>query len=306
MKYAIFDARYHYTGTKPEKPVEYADKKVYPYIAKEGLIEAVNLAIELDRPLLLKGEPGCGKSCLAAAVAYELDLPYFERTIKSTSRASDLCYRYEGIKQLRDANLAQLNRLSEEKIKQLDNPFNYITPGIFKQAFETEKRAVVLLDEIDKADLDFPNDLLELLEKKQFVIEEIGETIQAKYSPIIFLASNDERDLSDAFLRRCLVYFLEFPESDQLEKILESRFNDVLDQNLVKTVIERFETLREEMSGKKVSTSELIDWFTVLKRYDKDQVIQELNNGGLPFSSVLLKSWEDHQNYLLERGELDE
>lgn len=286
-----------YLGTDQSKSVGGV-----PYLPSRELVEAVNLAIYLERPLLLKGEPGCGKTQLALAVSNELGLPLESWYVKSTSRARDGLYTYDAVGRLRDAQLAGSGRLTEEQLLKADNPATYVRWGPLGRAFLNQRRTVVLIDEIDKADIDFPNDLLLELDKQQFLIEETGEEITAKVPPIIFITSNDEKDLPDAFLRRCLFHFVEFPDRDRLVQIILLRFPSAPEE-LVNQAVTRFLTLREDMkrdkgeSGKKASTSELIDWFQVLQRYPKDEALGHLG-GQLPFPGVLLKSWEDHIRYL--------
>jgi MoxR-like ATPase len=282
------------------KPISQETTKksgIAPYLPSKKLVDAVNLAIFLEkRPLLLNGEPGCGKTRLAEAVANELGWPFVAWYIKSTSRARDGLYTYDAVRRLHDAQLA---RMGEKLQSQVENLNNYIKKGELGQAFENEQRTVVLIDEIDKADIDFPNDLLRELDEQKFVIEETGEVITAKHPPIVFITSNDEKDLPDAFLRRCLFYHIQFPK-DQLCDIVQAHFPQA-SETLTKAAVARFKELREKMekgkSGKKVSTSELLDWFAVLRQFPEDDMLKQLN-GELPFPEVLLKKWEDHLRYL--------
>ncbi|MUG96397.1 AAA domain-containing protein [Scytonema sp. UIC 10036] len=305
--------------TLSDKPLEYTGKVqprvgdkdaagqvLYPYLPNEDLVEAVNLAIYLERPLLLKGEPGCGKTRLARAVAYELGLPFEAWYIKSTSRAKDGLYTYDAVNRLRDAQLAAAGRIiKEEDIPRIDDPTTYVKWGPLGRAFQNDRRTVVLIDEIDKADIDFPNDLLLELDEQRFIVDETGQEVQAKEPPIVFITSNDEKDLPDAFLRRCLFHYLEFPNLQRLVDIIKSLFPDS-SPVLVAQAVTRFLLLREEMrkdkgdASKKVSTSELIDWFRVLRRYPEDEILAKLD-GKLPFGGVLLKSWEDHVRYLRQK-----
>jgi MoxR-like ATPase len=276
---------------------------MYPYLPYEELIEAVNLAIYLERPLLLKGEPGCGKTRLARAVAYELGLPLEAWYIKSTTRAKDGLYTYDAVSRLRDAQLAATGRvIKDEDIPRISNPATYVQWGALGRAFQNTQRTVMLIDEIDKADIDFPNDLLLELDEQRFIVDETGENIQAKAPPIVFITSNDEKDLPDAFLRRCLFHYVEFPSIPKLVEIVNSHF-PAAPQALIDKAVARFLQLRDDMgknkgeAGKKVSTSELIDWFRVLRKYPEDEVLVKLD-GKLPYAGVLLKTWEDHVRYL--------
>ena len=277
---------------------------IHPYLPSDELVEAVNLAITLGRPLLLQGEPGSGKTKLARSVASELKLPYVAWHIKSTSRAQDGLYTYDNLGRLRDAQLLALNRVSDpEELKRMEDPKTYREWGPLGQAFINEERTVLLIDEIDKADIDFPNDLLLELDEKRFFIPETKETVVAKQVPIIFITSNAERDLPDAFLRRCLFHYIEFPSRERLIEIIRSRFDIEGDNDLVVAAVKRFSELREFLqeekgqAGKKVSTSELIDWFEVLQSYPADEVMAKLG-GKLPYLGVLLKNWDDHRRYL--------
>ncbi len=282
---------------KPISPEECQQDGLAPYLPSPELINAVNLSIFLEkRPLLLKGEPGCGKTRLAQAVAHELGLPYEPWYIKSTSRARDGLYTYDAVRRLHDAQLVRMRKESKSKVDNLDN---YIQLGPLGRAFENPQRTVVLIDEIDKADIDFPNDLLRELDEQKFTIEETGKEVKANFPPIVFVTSNDEKDLPDAFLRRCLFYYIEFPYS-QLTEIVKAHFPES-PPDVVEAAVNRFTELRRKMekgkSGKKVSTSELLDWFAVLHQFPKDEVLKQLEEE-LPFPEVLLKKWEDHLRYL--------
>ncbi|MEJ1932194.1 MoxR family ATPase [Nostoc sp. NIES-2111] len=290
------NGKQYYAG-KPISPEDCQKYGLAPYLPSQELIKAVNLTIFLEkRPLLLKGEPGCGKTTLAQAVAYELGLPYEAWYIKSTTRARDGLYTYDAVGRLHDAQLTQIDETSNSKVKNLDN---YIKLGPLGRAFKNQERTVVLIDEIDKADIDFPNDLLRELDEQRFTIEETEEEIKAIYPPIVFVTSNDEKDLPDAFLRRCLFYYIEFPYS-QLANIVKSHFS-ISSPDLVEAAVQRFSELRQKMekgkAGKKVTTSELLDWFTVLRQFPEDEMLKQLK-GEIPFPEVLLKKWEDHLRYL--------
>lgn len=319
---------YRYTG-KVHPPVDYRDdngQRIYPYLPSDELVEAVNLAIALQRPLLLQGEPGCGKTKLAQAVAYELkvshqlkSLPYLCWTIKSTSRAQEGLYTYNNLARLRDSQLLALGQFTNpEEIKQVKNPETYLEWGEIGNAFRSDEPKVLLIDEIDKADIDFPNDLLLELDEKRFTVSETKETVVAKHPPIIFITSNEERDLPDAFLRRCLYHYIQFPDKQQLIQIIITRFFGISEDRstvpepknqLIQQVVKRFSDLRKILDeekrkmGKNISTSELIDWFDILNRHPEDQILQQLQGQGqLPYLGVLLKSWNDHKLYLKKLG----
>jgi MoxR-like ATPase len=285
---------FQYTAPDPNARIKRGQE---PYLPSPELVEAINLAIALRRPLLIKGEPGCGKTRLAPAVARQLGLEFKSWSIKSTSRARDGLYLYDAVGRLRAAQLAAAGKLlPEAELAKLADPSAYIKWMPLGLAFRSDRPMVVLIDEIDKADIDFPNDLLLELDERRFVVDETGDVFEAKHAPIIFITSNDEKDLPDAFLRRCLFHYIEFPDEMRLVQIVRAHFPDD-SRRLIDAVVQRFIALRRDMQGKKVSTSELIDWFTVLRRHPRDEVLQKLE-GRLPYLSVLLKSWEDHRRYL--------
>lgn len=294
-----------YTGTiQPQQGEIDSDsgQLLYPYLPNAELIDVVNLAIYLGRPLLLKGEPGCGKTKLARAVAYELKLPFETWYVKSTSRAQDGLYTYDAVGRLRDAQLAASQINKQEDILRISASETYVRWGPLGRAFQNDQRTVVLIDEIDKADIDFPNDLLLELDERRFIVEETGQKIRAKATPIVFITSNDEKELPDAFLRRCIFHYVEFPKTEQLIKIVINRFPDS-SKPIVEAAVNRFIELRQQMqteigrASKNVTTSELLDWFHALRRYPEDEVLSKLE-GKLPDLGVLLKNWDDHVRYL--------
>lgn len=295
------------TGTKDPKTGEI----LYPYIPDDELVKAVNWAIHLNRPLLLEGEPGGGKTELARAVAYELGLEYRSYTAKSTSKAQELLYSFDTIGRLRDAQLAGTTLFDNnpKELARIRDAASYRKLGVLGEAFKSEKPMVVLIDEIDKADVDFPNDLLQELDKKEFTIPELNELIANKgQSPIIFITSNSEKRLSDAFLRRCLYYYVKFPTPERLDEIIQERYKQEKSKpqpKLLKKALEIFIKLREKMvddeeereTTKKISTSEWIDWVKLIAAEPKE-FTQQLQANKLPFAEILLKSQKDRDDYL--------
>ncbi|WP_028028557.1 AAA family ATPase [Gemmobacter nectariphilus] len=229
------------------------------YVATDDLTVAVNAAVTLQRPLLVKGEPGTGKTELARQVAASLGLPMLEWHVKSTTRAQQGLYEYDAVSRLRDS------QLGDERVKDVKN---YIRKGKLWQAFEAEGRVVLLIDEIDKADIEFPNDLLQELDRMEFYVYETGETIRAKQRPIVIITSNNEKELPDAFLRRCFFHYIRFPEMDTMRQIVAVHFPGIKEA-LLTTALTQFYELREQPGlKKKPSTSEVLDWLKLLLAED--------------------------------------
>jgi len=229
------------------------------YVATDDLRMAVNAAVTLERPLLVKGEPGTGKTELARQVATALGVPMLEWHVKSTTRAQQGLYEYDAVSRLRDSQLGD-PRVGDVK--------NYIRKGKLWQAFEAEARVVLLIDEIDKADIEFPNDLLQELDRMEFFVYETGETIRARHRPVVIITSNNEKDLPDAFLRRCFFHYIRFPDLDTMKAIVAVHFPDIKDR-LLTTALTQFYELRETPGlKKKPSTSEVLDWLKLLLAED--------------------------------------
>jgi MoxR-like ATPase len=229
------------------------------YIASDDLAIAVNAAITLQRPLLVKGEPGTGKTELARQVAQSLGLPMIEWAIKSTTRAQQGLYEYDAVSRLRDSQLGEAR---------VGDVAHYIRKGKLWQAFEAEGRVVLLIDEIDKADIEFPNDLLQELDRMEFFVYETGETIRARHRPVVIITSNNEKDLPDAFLRRCFFHYIRFPDMDTLRAIVQVHFPDIKPK-LLTTALTQFLEVRETPGlKKKPSTSEVLDWLKLLLAED--------------------------------------
>ena len=263
------------------------------YVAADDLKVAVNAAIALERPLLIKGEPGTGKTVLAAEVARAIKAPLIEWHIKSTTKAAQGLYEYDAVARLRDSQLGD-PRVSEIR--------NYIKRGKLWDAFTAAERPLLLIDEIDKADIEFPNDLLQELDRMEFHVYETGETIKAAKRPIIVITSNNEKELPDAFLRRCFFHYIRFPDRETMRKIVDVHHPGLRDE-LVREALEAFFELRE-LPGlkKKPSTSELLDWLKLLMAEDiGPEVLREkrVKKAIPPLFGALLKNEQDTQ--LFER-----
>jgi len=231
------------------------------YVAGDDLTIAVNAAIALERPLLVKGEPGTGKTELAIQVAQSLGLPLLEWHIKSTTKAQQGLYEYDAVSRLRDS------QLGDERVHDVRN---YIRKGKMWEAFEADQRVVLLIDEIDKADIEFPNDLLQELDKMEFFVYETGETIKAKHRPIVIITSNNEKELPDAFLRRCFFHYIAFPDVDVLQQIVDVHYPGIK-KRLVGEALTQFYEIRDTAGlKKKPSTSEALDWIRLLVADDVD------------------------------------
>ena len=229
------------------------------YVATDDLTVAVNAAITLERPLLVKGEPGTGKTELARQVAESLGLRMIEWNIKSTTRAHQGLYEYDAVSRLRDS------QLGDERVHDVSN---YIRPGKLWQAFASEERVVLLIDEIDKADIEFPNDLLQELDRMEFHVYETGKTITARHRPVIIITSNNEKELPDAFLRRCFFHYIRFPDMETLKRIVEVHHPGIKD-SLLTTALTQFYEIRDQQGlKKKPSTSEVLDWLKLILAED--------------------------------------
>ena len=256
------------------------------YVATDDLTIAVNAAVTLERPLLVKGEPGTGKTELARQVSNALGLPMIEWNIKSTTRAQQGLYEYDAVSRIRDS------QLGEERVHDVKN---YIRKGKLWQAFEAEGKTVLLIDEIDKADIEFPNDLLQELDKMEFFVYETGETIKAVNRPIVIITSNNEKELPDAFLRRCFFHYIQFPEMDTLRKIVEVHHPGIKDA-LLTTALTQFYDIRDQQGlKKKPSTSEVLDWLKLLLAEDLEASdLKKDGKSALPkLHGALLKNEQD-------------
>ena len=257
------------------------------YIASRDLQVAVNAAIALERPLLIKGEPGTGKTVLAHEIAKSLDTDLLQWHVKSTTKAQQGLYEYDAVARLRDS------QLGDDKVHDIKN---YIKRGKLWEAFTHKKRPVLLIDEIDKADIEFPNDLLQELDRMEFNVYETGETITAKARPVIIITSNNEKDLPDAFLRRCFFHYIQFPDEETMKAIVDVHFPDIKSR-LLSAAMKRFFDIRS-MPGlkKKPSTSELLDWLKLLMIEDIDPETLRENDTKKsipPLHGALLKNEAD-------------
>ncbi|MDR0808866.1 MAG: MoxR family ATPase [Gemmobacter sp.] len=256
------------------------------YIASDDLSVAVNAAVTLQRPLLVKGEPGTGKTELARQVAESLGLPMIEWNIKSTTKAQQGLYEYDAVSRLRDS------QLGDERVRNLRN---YIRKGKLWQAFAADTRTVLLIDEVDKADIEFPNDLLQELDRMEFHVYETGETITARHRPIVIITSNNEKELPDAFLRRCFFHYIRFPDMEVLRAIVDVHFPDIKEALLTTALTQFFEIRETPGLKKKPSTSEMLDWLKLLLAEDlgPEDLKREGRNLLPKLHGALLKNEQD-------------
>jgi MoxR-like ATPase len=257
------------------------------YIATDDLMMAVNAAITLERPLLIKGEPGTGKTMLAIEVAKALQRPLYEWHIKSTTKAQHGLYEYDAVSRLRDS------QLGDPKVHEIKN---YIVRGMLWNAFEADAQSVLLIDEVDKADIEFPNDLLRELDRMEFYVYETQQLIKARHRPLVIITSNNEKELPDAFLRRCFFHYIRFPDKETMEKIVRVHF-PALKKSLLREALESFFEIRDVPGlKKKPSTSELLDWLKLLMAEDippEALTSQDQHKIVPPLHGALLKNEQD-------------
>ncbi|WP_339759432.1 MoxR family ATPase [uncultured Hoeflea sp.] len=256
------------------------------YVAEKDLTVAVNAAIKLERPLLVKGEPGTGKTELAIQIAQALGLDLIEWSVKSTTKAQQGLYEYDAVSRLRDS------QLGDERVNDVAN---YIRRGKLWEAFAADRKTVLLIDEIDKADIEFPNDLLQELDRMEFFVYETGETIRARHRPIVIITSNNEKELPDAFLRRCFFHYIRFPDMETLQRIVDVHYPGIK-QALVREALTQFYEVRETAGlKKKPSTSEALDWIRLLVSDDVEpETLRGDARNALPkLHGALLKNEQD-------------
>ena len=270
--------------TPPTRPLKFTGTK--SYVATDDLTVAVNAAVMLERPLLVKGEPGTGKTELARQVSDALGLEMIEWHIKSTTKAQQGLYEYDAVSRLRDS------QLGDEKVHDVAN---YIKRGKLWQAFEREEKCVLLIDEIDKADIEFPNDLLQELDRMEFHVYETGETIKARQRPIVIITSNNEKELPDAFLRRCFFHYIRFPDIDTMRAIVDVHFPGLKPALLTAALTQFYEIRETNGLKKKPSTSEVLDWLKLLLAEDLSaEDLAKKGTSALPrLHGALLKNEQD-------------
>jgi MoxR-like ATPase len=261
------------------------------YVATQDLMLSVNAAITLQRPLLVKGEPGTGKTMLAEEVAQALDVPLLQWHIKSTTKAQQGLYEYDAVSRLRDSQLADLD--SGARVKDINN---YIVKGVLWQAFTSETPVALLIDEIDKADIEFPNDLLRELDRMEFYCYETRELIKAKHRPLVFITSNNEKELPDAFLRRCFFHYIKFPDAATMKSIVDVHFPNIKQELLAAAMKTFFDVRNLPGLKKKPSTSELLDWLKLLMAEDIGAEVLQSKDDKMaipPLVGALLKNEQD-------------